>query len=777
VTFSWRLSRQDLAARGLLTIGALLPYWPLLTFAVLYVTDDYFASDIFNGELPGRVLVGGLVRRGEFPIWTSRLCSGLPLAGSSADPIGLGIFSLLPPAAALDLFVIVLLLVAAHGSYGLARRFGADRVGAVLAGLAFAGSGYIACQLKHLAIVSTVVWLPVGLLLIDRATAPAARTDPQRAGSSTPTGEGGLALTMALFGLVFAQQVLSGFPQSAYICALVYGAFALFRALQGRSDYASGRTWLLRLGGLGAAVALGAAAGAVVLLPMSALGSISDRAATLGYEWSTRLAYWPPNVMTFLLPYVNGDISNNTYTGPPFFWEDYGYVGAATFLLAIYGGVRERRRPIAIFLLAMTLLAYLFVLGAATPVFKIAYLLIPGLSMFRFPTRFLIVVELGLALLGAIGLTRLRADLQARMPAVSRAPLLIAVTICGATAIDLWYHQPRQNPMVSAPEWLAAPGTVPMILADTREPRTFTPRHRDMHRRAFLAARGWADVTPYFELRGTLPPNLGAAFWGIPSADCYAGIAPRWYTDVWGDHNREDSLVTRLTFIDLDKQVLVLHPGMAGLLKAYGVTHVLSGFPQRGAALPYVGRDGNTFVYRVEGAARARFVPAARFVQNDAEAGTRLLEGTFDPDAEILLHDVVDRPEGDAGARVNALAPGAARAAVVRETQREIVIDADAPQDGYLLFADTYYPGWTATIDGAPTPVYRANLSVRGIRLPGGRHEVRFVYEAPGVARGLRITTVALALLLLWAAVAFYIDARTRRYFTMPSEPQKPITA
>ena len=773
MTFSWRLSGQDLAARTLLTIGALLPYWPLLTFAVVYVTDDYFASDIFNGELPGRVLVGGLVRSGEFPVWTSQLCSGLPLAGSSADPIGLGLFSLLPAAAALDLFVIVLLLVAAHGAYGLSRRFGADRVGAVLAGLAFAGSGYIACQLKHLAIVSTVVWLPVGLLLIDRALTPGAPSDGLAA--PRPAGNGGRALMMAAFGLVFAQQVLSGFPQSAYICALAYGAFALFRALQGKAHYGSARAWMVLLGGLGVAVVLGAAAGAVVLLPMSALGSISDRAATLGYEWSTRLAYWPPNAMTFLVPYVNGDISNNTYTGPPFFWEDYGYVGAATFLLAIYGGVRDRRRPIVIFLIAMTVLAYLFVLGAATPVFKVAYLLIPGLSMFRFPTRFLIVVELGLALLGAIGLTRLRADLQARLPPVSRVPLFVAAAICFATAIDLWYHQPRQNPMVSASEWLAPPATVPMILADTREPRTFTPRHRDMHRRAFLAARGWADVTPYFELRAMLPPNLGAGFWGIPSADCYAGIAPRWYTDVWGDHNREDSLVTRLTLLDADKQVLLLHPGMAGLLKAYGVTHLLSGFPQRGAALPFLGRDGNTFVYRVEGAARARFVRTARFVKNDAEAGARLLGGTFDPDAEILLHDAVDRPDTAADAN-GPPAGGTARASVTRETQREIVIDADAPHDGYLLLADTYYPGWTATVDGTPTPVYRANLSVRGIRIPGGRHEVRFTYEAPGVARGLRITSVAVALLLLWTAVAFYIDARTRRYLTIPSDPQKPIT-
>ena len=773
MTFPWRSGRQDLAARGLLTIGALLPYWRLLTFSVIYVTDDYFASDIFNGELPGRVLVGQMIRRGELPVWTTQLCSGLPLAGSSADPIGLGAFALLPPAAALDLFVIVLLLVAAHGAYGFARRAGADRTSAVLAGLAFAGSGYIACQLKHLAIVSTVVWLPVGLLLIDRALSPPRAADGR---DGAPAGDGWhRALTIGAFGLVFAQQVLSGFPQSAYICALVYGSFALFRALQGRTQLASPRRWMLLLGGLAVAVALGAGAGAFVLLPMSALGSISDRAAEvqLGYDWATRLAYWPPNILTFLIPYINGDISDNTYKGPPFFWEDYGYVGALTFLLAIFGAVRERRRPMVIFLIAMTILAYLFVLGAATPVFKVAYLLIPGMKTFRFPTRFLIVVELGLAVLGAIGLTRLRADMQERFSAVSRAPVWIATAICAITAVDLWYHQPRQNPMVPAGEWLAPPATAQLILAETPHPRTFTPRQRELHRGAFLAARGWADVRPYFDLRGVLQPNTGGAFWGVPSADCYAGIAPRWYTDVWGDHNREDSLATRMSLVDPSKQALLLHPGFARLLKGYGVTHVLSAFPQRGTDLQYVGRDGNAFVYRVEGAARVRFVPTARFGTSDGAAAARLLDGAFDPDAEILLHDgyvVTDSPPP-----APLTAPG--KAVITDESQRSLTVSVDAPRPGYLLLADTYYPGWTATVDRAPAPVIRANLSVRAVPVPQGRSEVRFSYEAPGVAAGIRITLVSMALLLLWTFAAGYAVLRSRRYRSSPSAPQNPITA
>jgi hypothetical protein len=745
-------TRADLAARAFLTLGALLPYWRLLTFGVIYVTDDYFASDIYNGELPGRVLVGQLIRQGQWPVWTNQLCSGLPLAGLPADPLGLAAFSMLAPGPALDLYVITLLLVAAHGSYGLARRFGSDRTAAVLAGIAFAGSGYLACQLKHLAIVSTVVWLPVGLSLLDRTfVGPHAEVEAPSAARR--------ALFMGLFGLVFAEQALSGFPQSAYICALVYGVFVLFRAVTSRREFGSWRASLKLVGGVGAATMLGAAAGAVVLLPLSALGSVSDRAESLGWEWSSRLAYWPPNVLTFFRPYVHGDISDNTYAGWSLFWEDYGYVGLATVLLACYGGWRARRQPLAAFAIGMTLAAYLLVLGPATPAFRVAYELVPGMKLFRLPTRFLIVVELGLALLAAIGLTRLREALARRWPEPSRFPAIVALALCAGTAVDLWIHQPRQNPMVPATSWLAAPASVHVIHADTQQPRTFTPRHRELHRRAFRLAHGWADTTPYYELRDVLEPNTGGGFWNTPSADCYAGIAARWHIDVWGDHSREQSLVSSLASVAFQSGVLRIHPALPKVLRTYGVSHVLSPYPQEETELPLVSQDGHAYIYRIEGSARVRFVPSARSVTGDREAASRLLAAGFDPAREILLHDA---PGGLAGTLPQGATPPEAmgRAAIMRENTRSLDIEVEAPQDGFLLLADTFYPGWTARVDGVSTPLYRANIAIRGIALPKGRHDVRFEYGAPEFFRGLTVTLIATAALLVWVAGAFYTDRR-----------------
>jgi hypothetical protein len=215
------------------------------------------------------------------------------------------------------------------------------------------------------------------------------------------------------------------------------------------------------------------------------------------------------------------------------------------------------------------------------------------------------------------------------------------------------------------------------------------------------------------------------------------------------------------------------------VLKTYGVSHVLSPFPQHEASFTLVSGEKHAYVYRVEGATRTRFVRSARRVSSDQETVTRLLDPGFDPDREILLAEApltigpaLDEAAGPASAAAGESTSSATgSASVTRENSDELLIDAEAPANGYLLLADTFYPGWTASVDGTATPIYRANLSVRGIELPKGRHQVRFVYEAPGFWTGLRITLLALSALVIWAGVAVYLDRRAeaRRSEVEPS--------
>ncbi len=741
---------QRIGVRVLLSASVLLPYWRLVTFSVIYVTDAVFTSDIFNGELPGRVLVASIMRSGQWPVWSSQLCSGIPLAGFPADPLSLLTFGLLPTAAALDAFVIALLLVAAHGSYSLASHFGADRAGAFLAGVAFAGCGYIAAQLMHLGIIATVVWLPVALLLLDRALAAPGDEAPSLAGR---------ARDLAVYGLVFGNQTLAGFPQSAYYCALVYGAFALFKlASMWRVD--RGRPWGWLAGGFAAASLLGAAAGGVVMLPLASLGAMSDRGQDLGYAWASEWSFWPSDILMFLSPYRFGDIANNTYHTPGFFWEDYGYLGLLPVLLAAYGAVHKRRHPSLVFIKVATVVAFLFVLGRYTPVYRLAYEVIPGLSRFRGPTRFLFIVEMGIALLGGIGLTRLIEDVAKVSKAGSRLPQLAAWTICAVTVADLTFHQARRNPMVSAPEWLAAPASVATIRSDNPVPRTFTPNRFELHMRVFRDTPGWVNLAPYFRLRSALEPNLGGALWNVPSANCYAGVMPTWYVDVWGEHNRTDAMIPRHSTVDLDAKLAGLDDTMQTLLKTYGVSHVVSPFQVTGAGLTDLGGDAYARVYRVDDTARVRMVPDAVHVADEAEAEARLTSGAFEPSLQVLLSTdaAVTWPQS---ASRTVGTPG--RASITSEANTEVVVEAESVEGGYVVLADTFYPGWSATVDGAAAPIYRANISVRAVPVPPGKHIVRFAFASQNVRLGMVLSLVSVTLLLSWLGLAVYAGRRRER--------------
>ncbi len=76
----------------------------------------------------------------------------------------------------------------------------------------------------------------------------------------------------------------------------------------------------------------------------------------------------------------------------------------------------------------------------------------------------------------------------------------------------------------------------------------------------------------------------------------------------------------------------------------------------------------------------------------------------------------------------------------------ELRLSVNATDDAYLVFADTWYPGWRAWIDGKETEIYRTDGLVKGIVVPSGSHEVRFLYDPPLYKLGWLLFFIGLAL-------------------------------
>ena len=70
---------------------------------------------------------------------------------------------------------------------------------------------------------------------------------------------------------------------------------------------------------------------------------------------------------------------------------------------------------------------------------------------------------------------------------------------------------------------------------------------------------------------------------------------------------------------------------------------------------------------------------------------------------------------------------------------------------GYVVLADTQYPGWQAEVDGISAPVYVADGLFRAVFVPDGTHRVAFRYVSWPLRIGhgvSRVTLVAAALLI-----------------------------
>jgi len=174
--------------------------------------------------------------------------------------------------------------------------------------------------------------------------------------------------------------------------------------------------------------------------------------------------------------------------------------------------------------------------------------------------------------------------------------------------------------------------------------------------------------------------------------------------------------------------------------------------------------DGYTLV-EIEGwQPRVSVVPSWRSVSSGVPALETVLERGFDP----ALHAVV---EGDPGIEPagGAVAPEPGTASYEERRSEDVRISVDAAAPSIVVVRNAWDRGWSATVDGEPAPVLRADYLLQGVPVSAGRHEIRMVYREPAIGRGLAFSAVVWLAFLAVAGGAF-VRARGRDA-TPPSPP------
>jgi hypothetical protein len=701
----------------------------VIALAVLYrgvLRGDVLAGrDLFRLFIPDADFLRRTLLSGTLPLWNPWVRLGEPFAATlqsqvfyPPNVIAVLLFGATRGPTVLHLFHAAL---AAAGMFLAVRGFGRTRAAAALSASVFALSPFFsqASGVPNIAgALAWAGWVLLGVQAISRR------------------GTLGSAFRLAL---PLALSALCGAPETTLVLALI--ALALSGA-GGRPR----RTFGLAL--LGCVWAMAVAA--VALLPAAELLRHSTRAlGEQGLSWSASV----PQVLSAFLPFA--DLPAGAYWGQDqtlFFSLFLGSTSLWLSLLALGGGRRAR---------VLAGLAVLFLLLSLGAHFGPARLLLTRtpLAIFRYPVKAFAGVAIAASLLAGFGLDRLGARArQSRLPVRWVVPVALVVLSVG---FPLLTHLPVRRGIALGFLWAWATAFV-LALAFALVP--------EGHRRAriirivaasllalelvFFALRfpvkGWAPASrldaPSVSaqaLEGKLEPTqrLSVVLPDTPPPE--EPISPRDYLSA-----ARDGLVPMQALRDSLATVEGYAPPPPALghgwekgapRSVYDLLGVKAFVRAGGPAV-----QGLTEVAHVQGVSRTYVgghpLPRAFMVYRTQQATSAQARAAVeDPKEPFRTVAFVEKPLALPETTCTGPTP-----AQVQEVPNRVEVEADACGAGVLVLADRDYPGWKATVDGAPRPIFRVDHLLRGVQVPSGRHTVVFVYRPVSVALGGALSLLAL---------------------------------
>jgi hypothetical protein len=789
-------SRRDWAALILLAVLVALFFWRILT-PNLADRASFPPGDFSRQFWAFATFEVRELSAGRMPLWNPYTYAGAPfwadIQSAVLYPISLLTLLLSGPWGfslfALEVEAVAHFWLAGIFTYLFVRRLTRHRGAALFAAITFTFGGYLTgYPSQQLAVLETVVWLPLLLYFTDRALMDRS--------SQTPHLRPSLSNALAA-GLVWGVILLAGHPQSAMFVFYTFILYVMFLILvQRKQPVAPSRSHpahklpipysLLPTPALVLLIGLGFSA--IAWLPGLEYMQLSVRAAGLYDKMAGGFPIY--DLIQMLLP------------GSASFYSPL-YVGVLPLLLAVWVALSLRRRETT-FWGVLAAGALLLSLGSETFLYTPFYLLVPGFSIFRDQERAAFIVSFALAVLAGYGF---KYQISKQQTSNSKLPTVVGWLLIGAVGMVILFFYGLNNAgwqsdspfylLLSRSVWL----TILLALiwgvtklgerkSEIRDsvPGTSSKGSKSGHRvqrttpYSILPTSYSLLPSPYslltitylllatFDLfsvnwKTNIYPSLPEAQTAVPATvqAIQQDASPNDTFRVYNEYRIYENYGVPYALEDawgasplrLARYDAMYHSlRMERLWELLNVKYVITWRKELYAPSEIIyqepANDDVTYVHRL-----SRVAPRAWLVNQVEEAGddaalSRLDAFDFDPSQVALVPpdtsiSVGGHPPEDELSHIQ----------VIHRTPGSMSLNVSTPADSLLMLSEIYYPGWRATVDGQIVPIVRADYILRGVPIPLGDHHVEVFYQPVtllwgAVISGVTCAAVAAAGLWIW---------------------------
>lgn len=741
---------------------------PLILIGKLLLKGEVlYWGTVYLQFTPWRYSAWQMLQHGMLPLWNSLNGLGAPLLANYQTAflyppnllvwVGAAVAGVKGIALAETALVLLHLVASGTGFVYLLRALGFKPLVQTIGGMAYALCGYQIARASFLSMNAALVWLPWLLFLSFRWIQALAGKE-----------YGPVRKYAAWQILCTFSQLMAGHAQVTWYSQLLVLIWMVVWLAYYRQQLSVKMSVLVYAAILFFSVGLAM----VQLLPTAEYLRESQRANQVSYDYAVNYSFWPWRVLSLFSPNLFGNPGNDGYwVTADNYWEDAVYIGLLPVLFALValiqllfnrGNLSSTHRRLGWFAMGTGIVGFVIALGWHTPVFPFLYQHIPTFNLFQAPTRFNLWLEMGLILLGCIGLEKWmvpegRVLYWSRLGMMGAATAVMTVLLVRGSLAGRIHASYLNGSLESAvllliaaflnllqPEnvtrnrhwqlsvvlfvladlvysgWYLNPGMPLRVLGETgttgfKSDLTFlSPQQEEQikYKRFFkfdqYASPDELEALPHFLIPNT---NLYSQSASLTNFDPFV---PARYPD----------------FIQLVEDLPTKE--QESFLSWLGVNCVQKDTDPGGCPVIKAGKVQESYVFVTKAisaeSAESALQKTEELIHSGAYNDTAIVEGISQP----------IRMSNGSGTKLQK---------VVDQANHQ-VFQISAGQDGWLVQKVAYYPGWHVKIDGVEAKLFRADFYLRAVRVESGEHTVEFSYSSASFLVGAGISLASFILLV-----------------------------